>query len=42
MFEKIKKWHELGLWSDEMVMSAREKGVITAAQAEEILGVENT
>ena len=29
MFEKIKKYYELGLWSEAMVRNAVEKGVIT-------------
>lgn len=38
MFEKIKKWHEQGLWSAEMVQTAAGKGIITKEQAAEILG----
>ena len=37
MFEKIKKFYELGLWTDEMVIMAVAKSVITQAQANEIL-----
>lgn len=36
MFEKIKKWFIMGLWSAEMVQNAAEKGVITQEQADEI------
>lgn len=38
MFEKIKKWYMQGLWSETMVQNAVTKGVITDAQAAEILG----
>lgn len=38
MFEKIKKWYKQGLWTAQMVEKAVEKGVLTAAQAEEVLG----
>lgn len=38
MFEKIKKWYMQGLWSADMVQNAVKKGVITEAQAAEILG----
>ena len=40
MFEKIKKWHKQGLWSDDMVLDAIVKGVITKEQASEILNKE--
>lgn len=40
MFEKIKKWYYMGLWSAEQVEKAVEKGVITAEQAAEILSEE--
>ena len=39
MYEKIKKWYEQGLWTEEMVKNAVKKGVITAEEAAEILGV---
>ena len=38
MFEKIKKWYAQGLWTETMVQNAVAKGVITEAQAAEILG----
>lgn len=38
MKAKIAKWYAQGLWSRDMVRSAVEKGVITEAEAEEILG----
>ena len=37
MFEKIKKWYDMGLWTAEMVQQAADKGVITQEQAEEII-----
>lgn len=37
MFEKIKKWFYMGLWSADQVQKAEEKGVITKEQAAEIL-----
>lgn len=40
MKEKIAKWYKLGLWSEEMVMTAAQKGVITEDEANEILGKE--
>lgn len=39
MYEKIKKWYEMGLWTTEMVLQAVEKDVITQAQANEILHI---
>lgn len=38
MYEKIKKWYKLGLWTEEMVMNAVEKGVITDEEAAAMLG----
>lgn len=38
MFEKIKKWYKQGLWTEQMVMNAVEKGILTEDQANEILG----
>ena len=37
MFERIKKWFDQGLWTEQMVRNAVRKGVLTEAQAEEIL-----
>ena len=37
MKDKIAKWYRLGLWTEAMVMTAVEKGVITEEQAAEIL-----
>ena len=39
MYEKIKKWYEMGFWTDKHVEDAVEKGVITRDQADEILKV---
>lgn len=38
MFEKIKKWYKLGLWTEAMVRNAVVKGVITEAEYAEITG----
>ena len=37
MKEKIAKWYKQGLWSEEMVMTATQKGVITQDEVNEIL-----
>lgn len=37
MFERIKKWYAMGLWTAEMVNNAVKKGVITAEQEAELL-----
>ena len=37
MFDKIKKWYEQGLWTEQMVMNAFLKGVLTEEQMNEIL-----
>lgn len=37
MYEKIKRWYTLGLWTAEMVQNAVEKGIITEEQAAEIM-----
>ena len=37
MFEKIKKWYEMGLWTEKHVRDAFAKGVITAEEATRIL-----
>ena len=37
MYEKIKLWYNLDLWTAEMVQQAADKGVITQEQADEIL-----
>lgn len=38
MYEKIKKWYEMGLWTEDMVREAYEKGLIIEEQMAEILG----
>ena len=40
MKEKIAKWYKLGLWTEEMVLNAVQKGVITEQEANEIFGRE--
>lgn len=37
MSDKIKRWYAQGLWTAEMVQTAATKGVITQAQADEIV-----
>ena len=37
MKEKIARWYGQGLWTEDMVRTAAEKGVITEAEAGEIL-----
>lgn len=39
MFEKIKRFYSLGLWSEAMVNNAVAKGIITQAEADTILNV---
>jgi hypothetical protein len=38
MRDKIARWYAQGLWTEDMVRTAADKGVITEAEAEEILG----
>ena len=38
MFEKIKKFYELGLWTEAMVKTAADKGVITTEECKDIIG----
>ena len=40
MYEKIKKYYELGMWNEQKVRNAVDKGVITAEQFKEIMGNE--
>lgn len=40
MFEKIKKWYDLGLWTKQMVECAAAKTLLTQAQLEQIIGSE--
>lgn len=37
MYEKIKRFYNLGLWTEEMVKNAVIKGVITEEEANEII-----
>ena len=37
MFEKIRKWYILGLWTEKMVTDAHKRGVLTAQQTQEII-----
>lgn len=37
MYEKIKKWYKQGLWTEEMILNAVKKGIITEAEVNEIL-----
>lgn len=37
MKEKIAKWYKQRLWTEEMVMNAVKKSIITEAEANEIL-----
>ena len=38
MYEKIKRWYELGLWDEKKVREAVAKNVITPEQFKEITG----
>ncbi len=38
MFEKIKKYYDMGVWSEQKVRSAVDKGAITPEQFKEITG----
>ena len=38
MFEKIKKYYEMGVWSEQRVREAVAKNVITPQQFKEITG----
>ena len=40
MKNKIAKWYKQGLWTDEKVWNAVDKGVLTKEKAREILGTE--
>lgn len=39
MKEKIERWYHMGLWTEDMVMNAVSKGVLTDEEAAEILEV---
>lgn len=38
MYEKIKKFYDLGLWTEEMVKNAFDKGIITKDEYDKIVG----
>lgn len=40
MYEKIKKFYDMKLWTADMVRTAAEKGIITEDECTEILGTE--
>ena len=40
MFEKIKRFYNLGLWTEEMVNNAVIKGIITEEEANKIINKE--
>lgn len=40
MFERIKRFYDLGLWTESMVRNAVEKKLITPEEFEEITGKE--
>lgn len=42
MVQKISKWYEQGLWTAQQVQDAADKGIITQAEANEILGIQTT
>lgn len=39
MYDKIKQWYAQGLWTEEMVKQAVQKGIITEEQYYEIVGL---
>ena len=39
MKDKIKKWYKTGLWTEEMVQNAVQKGILAEEEAKEILEV---
>lgn len=36
MYDKIKLWYDMGLWTDRMVQDAVDKGILTQDQYQEI------
>lgn len=40
MKERIMKWYKFGLWTEEMVQNAVEKGVLTEDEMAEIIAKE--
>ena len=41
MFEKVKRYYDSGLWSEERVRNVAEKGAITQEECEEIINGKN-
>lgn len=41
MYERIRRWYGLGLWSAAMVRAARDKGVLSGEQVRSVLGEED-
>ena len=39
MFNKIKKFYDMGLWTEKMVRDAVDKGVITEEEHKEICNI---
>lgn len=39
MFEKIKRWYIMGLWTEAMVKSAHKKGIISQEQYDSIISL---
>lgn len=39
MYEKIKKWFKQGLWTEQMVMEAVKRNIITQAEYEELVSM---
>jgi hypothetical protein len=39
--EKVRRWYETGVWTEQMVRNAYDKGRITAQELAEILGRES-
>ena len=37
-YDKVRKWHDVGMWPDSAVRKAVERGWITQAECDEILG----
>ena len=42
MYKMIKRWHDMGLWSDKMEQDAVKKSVLTQEQADNIIGGDPT
>lgn len=37
MYERIKRWYSMGLWTEEMVNIAKQKGIISKEECSKIL-----